>query len=92
MVLIVGVSFPFAWLRLASGSLWPAVLLHAVHNIFIQSILDIMTVDTGNTEYFTTEFGLALAIMGVIVGVIFWQLGKSLDKPQEDIVEIGASQ
>jgi len=79
MVLIVGMSFPFAWLRLASGSIWPAVLMHAVHNTFIQSVLDEITVDTGPTEYFTTEFGLALAIMGVIVGVLFWRQGKSLD-------------
>jgi membrane protease YdiL (CAAX protease family) len=83
MVTIVGMSFPFAWLRLASGSIWPAVLMHAVHNTFIQSILDEMTVDTGNTAYFTTEFGLALAIMGVIVGFIFWRQGKALNLPVE---------
>ena len=84
MVLIVGMSFAFAWLRLASGTIWPAVLMHAVHNTFIQSILDKITVKSDMTDYFTTEFGLALAIMGVIVGIIFWQQGKSLDMPQED--------
>jgi len=83
MVLIVGMSFAFAWLRLASGSIWPAVLLHAVHNAFIQSILDKITVDTGNTAYFTTEFGLALAIMGVVIGVIFLAKGRSLDLTHE---------
>jgi uncharacterized protein len=73
MVLIVGMSFAFAWLRLASGSLWPAVLMHAVHNTFIQSVLDEITVDTGNTLFLTTEFGLGLAIMGMIVGLVFWR-------------------
>jgi membrane protease YdiL (CAAX protease family) len=82
MVLIVGVSFAFAWLRLASGSIWPAVLLHAVHNTFIQSILDEMTIDTGHTPYFTTEFGLALAVMGIIVGVVFWRQGQRLNLPE----------
>lgn len=86
MVLIVGMTFAFAWLRLASGSIWPAVLMHSVHNTFIQGILDKMTVDNGNTEYFTTEFGLALAIMGIIVGLIFWRLGKSIDFSKEEIV------
>lgn len=75
MVLVVGISFASAWLRLASGSLWPAALLHAVHNSFIQSFLDKVTVDTGSTEYFTTEFGAALAVMGIIVAVVFWRIG-----------------
>lgn len=79
LILVIGISFAFAWLRLASGSLWPAVLLHAVHNTFIQSVLDKITVDTGRTEFFTTEFGLGLALMGIIVGLIFWRMGKSLD-------------
>ena len=55
------------------------VLMHAVHNAFIQSVLDVITVDTGNTAYFTTEFGLAMAIMGVIVAVIFTAISRSLD-------------
>jgi membrane protease YdiL (CAAX protease family) len=75
MVSIIGMSFAFAWLRLASGSIWPAVLMHAVHNTFIQSVLDEITVNTGNTIFFTTEFGLGLAIMGVIVGLTFWRIG-----------------
>lgn len=83
MVLIIGMSFAFAWVRLASGSIWPALILHATHNSFIQGALDVLTIDNGNTEYFTTEFGLGLAIMGVIVGLIFWRLGKNLDLTQE---------
>ncbi len=75
MILIVGMSFAFAWVRLASGSIWPAVLMHAVHNSFIQSFLDKVTVNTGSTEYFTTEFGAALAVMGIIVALIFWRIG-----------------
>ena len=80
MVLVIGMSFAFTLLRLASGSIWPAVLMHAVHNTFIQSVLDKLTVDTGNTAYFTTEFGLGLAIMGVIVGLVFWRQGQALDR------------
>jgi membrane protease YdiL (CAAX protease family) len=80
-------SFAFAWLRLGSGSIWPAVLMHAVHNTFIQSILDVITVKTDNTAYFTTEFGLGLAIMGVIVGLIFWRAGRSLVLPGKPVHE-----
>lgn len=87
MVHITGMSFAFAWLRLGSGSIWPAVLMHAVHNTFIQSILDVITVKTDNTAYFTTEFGLGLAIMGVIVGLIFWRARRSLVLPGEPVHE-----
>ena len=84
MLDIVGVSFAFAWLRLRSGSIWPAVLLHATHNTVIQSVLDKVTVDSGRTEYFATEFGLGLAIMGVIIAIIFGKIGlpqEKLDQP-----------
>ena len=75
MFVVTGMSFAFAWVRLASGSIWPAALMHAVHNSFIQSFLDKVTVNTGNTDYFSTEFGLALAVMGIIVALVFWRVG-----------------
>ncbi len=72
-VMVIGISFPFAWLRLKSGSLWAAAILHASHNIFVQSICDQLTRDTGFTTYLTTEFGAGLALTAVIVAVIFWR-------------------
>jgi hypothetical protein len=64
-------------LRLKSGSLWPAVLLHAIHNTFIQSNIRWITIDYGTTKFFTTEFGSGLAIMGLILGTVFWLFGKA---------------
>lgn len=66
-ILVVGISFLFAWLRLTSGSLWPAVWLHASHNLFIQGFFDRLTTDTGPTEWWIGEFGagLAFAALGV---------------------------
>ena len=72
-VLVVGVSFAFAWLRLKSGSLWTAAILHASHNIFIQNVFDPLTRDTGFTTYVTTEFGVGLAAAAIIVALIFWR-------------------
>ncbi len=70
---IFGFSFVAAWLRLKSGSVWPAVLLHASHNFFVQSIFDPMTLDFGLTPYLTTEFGVGLAIAYTLVAFYFWQ-------------------
>lgn len=73
-VMIVGLSFPFAWLRLKSGSLWPAAVLHASHNLFIQGVFDRLTSQNGLTPYLTGEFGLGLALTGLVLAYVFWRL------------------
>ena len=73
-VLVLGISFPLTWLRLASGSLWTGVFLHASHNAFIQGFFDVITVDTGPTAYWIGEFGAALALTGALTGMVVWQM------------------
>jgi membrane protease YdiL (CAAX protease family) len=75
-VLIVAISFPFAWLTLKSGSLWPAVVLHAFHNQIVQGIFDKLTGNTGITPYIIGEFGIGLALTGLVVGYIFWRMRR----------------
>jgi uncharacterized protein len=72
-ILAMGISFAMAWLRLKSGSLWPAVILHAAHNLFIQAIFTPLTGNTGITPYIIDEFGIGLAITAVIAAFIFWR-------------------
>jgi CAAX protease family protein len=77
-VAIVGLSFAFAWLRLASGSVWPAVLLHTSHNLFLLHVFTPL-MDERRTAYMLTgEGGLLLAIAGLIVGGAFWALRHHL--------------
>ena len=76
-VMVVALSLPFAWLRLASGSLWTAALLHASHNLIIQQVLDPLTASTGWALYLTGEFGLTLALAALIVGWLFWRLPEA---------------
>jgi len=73
-IMVIGISFPFAWIRLRSGSVWPAAILHASHNLFIQGFFDTVTVDTGITKYLVSEFGAALAVTATITGYIFWRM------------------
>jgi membrane protease YdiL (CAAX protease family) len=77
-VMVVGISFVFAWLRLRSGSLWTAVLLHGSHNLFIQNLFDPLTSDTGRTRYVIGEFGAGLALVSIAFGVYFWTRRKEL--------------
>ena len=50
------------------------MFLHASHNLWIQNFFDRVTIDTGRTRWFTTEFGAALAVVAVAVALVFWRL------------------
>jgi len=76
-ILIITLSFPFAWLTLKSGSLWPAVLLHAFHNQIVQGILNKLTGKTGITPYITGEFGVGLALTSLVVAYVFWRMQRN---------------
>jgi len=77
----VAASFVFAWLRLKSGSLWTAVILHASHNLFIQGIFDPLTKDRAMTKYLTTEFGVGLALVYTLAAWYVWRRRAELPQP-----------
>jgi membrane protease YdiL (CAAX protease family) len=64
--LVLGISFVFAWIRLKSGSVWPAAILHGSHNLWIQQVFDPLTADTGRTKWIVGEFGAALATVAIV--------------------------
>ena len=73
-VMVVGISFAMAWLRLRSGSLWTAAIFHAAHNLYIQGVFTPLTRDTGGTAYFIDEFGVVLPIATILVAFYVWRL------------------
>jgi membrane protease YdiL (CAAX protease family) len=75
---IVGMSFVLVWLRLKSGSLWTAVMLHTSHNLFMQEIFTPLTIDTGITKYIIDEFGIGLTIVALILAYLFWRKSSEL--------------
>ena len=70
-IMVLGISFAFAWLRLKSGSLWTAAILHASHNLFIQAIFTPLTLQKKITPFIIDEFGVGLAIAGILVAWFF---------------------
>jgi uncharacterized protein len=81
-ILIVSMSFTFAWMRLKSGSLWTAVIMHAVHNAVIQSYLTPITIDTGPTRYFIDEFGAVMLPFTLLLAFYFWRRRAEVEKVQ----------
>lgn len=78
ILLVLSGSVMLTWLRLRSGSLWPAVVFHAVHNGVIQHFFTNLTSDTGYTEYFIGEFGISLALVSLGFAVFFVKKAKNL--------------
>jgi uncharacterized protein len=72
-VMTTSLGFIAAWLRLRSGSVWPAALLHGVHNTIVQSIFTPLTTNTGHTDWYIDEFGAALAVTTLIGAIIAWR-------------------
>jgi uncharacterized protein len=81
---IVSSSFIAAWMRLKSGSVWTAVLLHAMHNIFVQSVFDGMIRPTPLTAYLSGEFGIGIAISTTVVAYLLWRRRSELPKISSD--------
>ena len=69
-IMVIGIAFLCAWMRLRSGSVWTGMFLHAGHNIFIQSFFDAQTRHSRFTDLWTTEFGAGLAMAGVVMAAI----------------------
>ena len=78
-VMATSLGFIAAWLRLRSGSVWPAALLHGMHNTIVQSIFTPLTTNTGPTDWYIDEFGAALAVTTLIGAIIAWS--KRVDLP-----------
>ena len=77
-VMVVSISFSFAWMRLKSGSLWTGALLHASHNLYIQGFFTPITSDTGKTAWYIDEFGCVVPLVAVAFAIYFWTRRREL--------------
>jgi len=69
LVSIASAGFLFAWARLATGSIWPAVVMHAAWNATIQGAFDRST--TGeNALLWTGESGILVAATLLVLAVV----------------------
>lgn len=71
-VAYISLSFILTYLRLKSGSVWTATLLHASHNAYVISIYGEMTIKYDQSSRYMGEFGVILpAVLAVLAGY-FW--------------------
>lgn len=72
-VVIISMSFIMTYYTFKSKSLWPAVIFHAVSNVFIQKIFPPLTIKVEGTEYWLGENGIMFAIVTFVFGLYFWR-------------------
>tara|TARA_R110002051_G_scaffold306_4_gene1372 strand:+ start:7274 stop:8128 length:855 start_codon:yes stop_codon:yes gene_type:complete len=74
-IVIISMSFIMAYYTFKSKSLWPAVLFHAVSNVYIQKIMPPLTMKIEGTEHWLGENGIMFAIVTSVFGIYFWYKG-----------------
>lgn len=79
-LMTIGMSFILTYLRVRSDSLWPAVILHASHNIYVLTIMQPMTVQYTETWRYASEFGFILPLVILAVGLYFWRRYEGEEK------------
>jgi membrane protease YdiL (CAAX protease family) len=87
----IALSFVYTWLRLKSSSLWPVVLLHTSHNVFVLHVFDPLTSSTALAPYFISETGAALLIANLILAFLIWRLSQRLPTTQAEILKPAAA-
>jgi membrane protease YdiL (CAAX protease family) len=74
-VVIISMSFIMSYYTFKSKSLWPAVIFHAVSNVYIQKILPELTTKVKGTEHWLGENGIMFAIVTFAFGIYYWSKG-----------------
>lgn len=79
VITVTAMTFTISWFRLKSGSVWPAVLLHASHNLYIQRFFDPLTTETSSlSKYVIGESGIIAVIIFIVLAIFFWSLRNRL--------------
>lgn len=71
-IVIISMSLVMTYYTFKSKSLWPAVIFHAVSNVYIQKILPELTIKNDGTEHWLGENGIMFAIITSVFGIYFW--------------------
>lgn len=66
----------YAYFAFRSNSLWPAVMLHASHNLFIQQIYTPLTIIGDGSHLYIDEFGILLPIVSLVVALYFYRRAR----------------
>lgn len=73
---IMSMSVIMTYIRLKTDSLWPAVIFHMSHNIFLQKFFGSMTEANANSAWFVDEFGAVVPAVILVPAIFYWRKGS----------------
>lgn len=76
-IMIVSMSVMMAYFTFRSGSMWPAILFHGAHNIFILDFFTDVTIETETSIFWAGEYGLMIAITTTLFAAFFLRKAKA---------------
>lgn len=76
-VMIVGMSVIMTYYTFRSRSLWPAVMFHAAHNIYIQKIYTPLTLENDQSGVWIDEYGLMIPLVVTGLALIYWRRARA---------------
>tara|TARA_R110000744_G_scaffold208401_1_gene327045 strand:- start:14565 stop:15419 length:855 start_codon:yes stop_codon:yes gene_type:complete len=72
-IVIISMSFILTYYSFKSNSLWPAVIFHAVSNVYVQKIFPPLTSKIEGNEHWLGEYGIMFALVTFLFGIYFWR-------------------
>ncbi|MFX0557770.1 CPBP family intramembrane glutamic endopeptidase [Maribacter sp. CXY002] len=76
LIVIISMSFIMTYYTFKANSLWPAVIFHAVSNVYIQKIFPALTSKIEGSEHWLGEYGIMFAVVTFLFGIYFWRKAK----------------
>jgi membrane protease YdiL (CAAX protease family) len=93
LINIVAFAFLSAHLRLSSGSVWPAVVIHASWNAIIQGVFDASTAVGDKSSFWIGESGVLVTAVNVLCVLVLVRgrglLSSPLETPAAQMAEGG---
>ena len=74
---IMSMSVIMTYIRLKTDSLWPAVVFHMSHNVFLQKFFGPITSEKANSAWFIDEFGAVVPAVLLVLAIFFWKKGNN---------------
>lgn len=76
-VMVTAMSVIMTFYTFRSNSLWPAVMFHGAHNIYIQKIFTPLTLETEQTAFWIDEYGVMVPLVVTVLALIYWRRAKA---------------
>ncbi|WP_444902719.1 CPBP family intramembrane glutamic endopeptidase [Microbulbifer sp. CnH-101-E] len=73
---LMSMSVIMTYIRLRSNSVWPAVIFHMSHNVFIQKFFNPLTMQNTDSGWYINEFGVVLPVVIFCTSIYFWRKGQ----------------